>query len=83
MLSQIVRIPCARMAIGRNEDRTILVELGSLRHFSDIYGRHTVRIDNSPEKRRSLASRLETAKCAVDISGTAWFSAGDFNDALP
>jgi predicted nucleotide-binding protein len=70
----------AGMALGHHPNRTILVELGSLRSFSDIAGRHTVRIDNSAEKRSELANRLKNAGCAVDTSGPDWFSAGDFRD---
>jgi len=68
----------AGMAMGRNADRTILVELGELRPFSDVGGRHALRMNNSPERRQSLASRLETAGCAVDRSGSDWLRAGDF-----
>lgn len=75
----------AGMAIGRNEDHTILVELGDLRPFSDIGGRHTLRLNNSAAKRQSLASRLETAGLPVDRSGTDWLTVGDFTPpgALP
>jgi len=72
----------AGMAIGIDQDRTIFVELGSLRHFSDISGRHTVRINNTAEKRRDLALRLETAGCEVDITGTNWITTGDFDSSL-
>lgn len=71
----------AGMSIGRNQDRTILVECGTLRKFSDIIGRHTVRIDNTAEKRRELASRLETAGCEVDITGVDWIKTGDFDSS--
>lgn len=68
----------AGLAMGRNPNRTILVEVGSLRPFSDIGGRHTVRLDNSPEKRRDLATRLRKAGCQLNDEGTDWFTAGDF-----
>ncbi|MCF6390892.1 nucleotide-binding protein [Mycobacterium sp. MBM] len=68
----------AGMALGRHPDRTILVELGSLRPFSDVAGRHTVRLDNSAPKRNELASRLRTAGCDVNTSGNDWYRAGDF-----
>lgn len=68
----------AGMALGLHPERTIIVELGTLRGLSDLAGRHTVRIDNSPEKRNDLANRLRNAGCAVDTGGPDWYSAGDF-----
>lgn len=68
----------AGMAMARDQNRTILVELGSLRPFSDIGGRHTVRLDNSSQRRQELAQRLETAGCPVKLTGTDWHTAGDF-----
>lgn len=68
----------AGMAMGRNPDRTVIVELGALRPFSDIAGRHTVRMNNAPAARQELAQRLETAGCIVDLSGRDWHTEGDF-----
>lgn len=68
----------AGMAMGRSADRTILVELGDLRPFSDVGGRHAVRMTDSVRARKSLAARLETAGCTVDTSGSDWLDAGDF-----
>lgn len=69
----------AGMAMGRDPKRTVLVELGMLRPFSDVAGRHAVRLNDTPEKRLDLANRLRTAGCDVDTSGTDWLTAGDFS----
>ncbi len=68
----------AGMAMGQSEDRTILVELGVLRPFSDIAGRHTVRLDNTSQRRQELAQRLQAAGCPVNLDGTDWHTVGDF-----
>lgn len=72
----------AGMALGLFPNRTVIVELGQLRPVSDIGGRHVIRMNDKPERRQDLAQRLETAGCAVNRSGTDWFSAGDFSAAL-
>lgn len=64
------------MAMARHPDRTILVEIGTLRPFSDVGGRHMIRMDNSVEKRKALALRLQSAGCAVNLSGD-WEKRGD------
>ena len=69
----------AGMAMGRNQDRTILVELGVLRPFSDVAGRHAIRLDNSSQRRQELAQRLKSAGCPVNLDGTDWHSAGEFS----
>lgn len=69
----------AGMAMGRNPDRTVLVELGKLRPFSDIGGRHTIRLSDSTAARQNLAQRLQTAGCAVNLVGTHWHDEGDFS----
>lgn len=68
----------AGMAMGRNAKRTVLVELGQLRGFSDIMGRHALRMSGETSQRLELARRLESAGCAVDLSGQAWLDAGVF-----
>ena len=72
----------AGMAMAGSEERTILVELGTLRGFSDIEGRHSIRLNNSPERRRDLAERLENAGCPVRWDEADWKSTGDFETAV-
>ena len=72
----------AGMALSRNQDRTVLVELGKLRPFSDLAGRHVIRLDDSSQRRQELAQRLEAAHCPVSLDGTDWHTAGDFEAAL-
>jgi predicted nucleotide-binding protein len=72
----------AGMAFGRHEDRTVIVQIGTeLRPFSDIAGRHIIKLNNSSEQRNALAQRLQTAGCPVNTSGSNWLSAGDFEAA--
>ncbi len=73
----------AGMALGLFPERTVIVELGRLRPASDIGGRHVIRMANSIEKRQELAQRLQTAKCTVNLTGTDWHTAGDFDSCLP
>lgn len=68
----------AGMAMGYDASRTILVELGQVKPFSDVAGRHTIRMTNLMQSRQDLATRLENAGCDVNRSGTDWHSAGEF-----
>ena len=72
----------AGMAMSRSEKRTVLVEIGVLRPFSDVGGRHAIRFDGSTPRRQELAQRLEMAGCPINLSGTDWHTAGDFESAL-
>ena len=72
----------AGMAMGRYENRTILVELGVLRPFSDVAGRHMIRPTTHPGWRKELAERLEKAGCPVNLEGTDWLTAGELEASL-
>jgi predicted nucleotide-binding protein len=70
----------AGMALGLHPDRTLIIEYGRLRPFSDIGGRHVLRFDGSTGSRQTLAVRLESAGCAVSRNGTDWLEVGTFDN---
>lgn len=69
----------AGMAFGKNPNSTVLVQLGEIRPFSDVAGRHIVRLSNDPTSRQELAVKLANAGCNVDTTGTDWLEVGDFS----
>ncbi len=70
----------AGMAFATHPDRTVMVQLGNVREFSDVAGRHVVHMSNEYSKRQELATKLINAGCNVDTTGTDWVQAGDFGD---
>jgi len=73
----------AGMAMGgHSRERTILVELGELRPFSDISGVFTVKLDNAIDRRKHFIDRLQIAGCSVDLSSDDWCRAGDFESVV-
>lgn len=70
----------AGMALASHPDRTVLVEIGQLRPFSDVAGRHTVRLDGNASTLNALATRLQSAGCAVNLSGSDWLNVVPFMD---
>lgn len=67
-------------AIGR--ERSVLVEIGDVKSFSDATGRHVVRYDGSAAKRNSLADRLALAGLEVDKTGEEWLTVGELAEAV-
>jgi hypothetical protein len=73
----------AGMAMGRNAERTIIVQFGEVRPFSDIAGRHTIYLDNSHKKKMDLVSRLKIAGCKINIEHKKdWMDTGDFDNCI-
>jgi predicted nucleotide-binding protein len=73
----------AGMAFGKNPNSTILVQLGDLRPFSDVGGRHVIHLSDNPASRQEFATKLANAGCNVDTSGTDWLTAGSFKRPAP
>lgn len=73
----------AGLAFSRHPVRTILVEFDASRPFSDIAGRHVIKISNEAKARQELATRLKAVGCAVKMEDkTDWLTEGDFNSAI-
>ena len=72
----------AGMAMSQFENRTVIIEIGEIKRFSDIIGRHTIRLADTANCRDALASRLEVAGCPVDRSTEGWQHAGNFSAAI-
>lgn len=73
----------AGLAFGLHPKRTIIVELGNLRPFSDLSGIHVIRLDNTAARRQDFIERLKIAGCSVDIDGkTDWTTTGNFEAAV-
>lgn len=71
----------AGMAMGRSQERTVLVQIGKVRPWSDIAGRHITYLDNSPEKRSEFVAKLQAAGCDANTSGQDWYTTGDFGSS--
>jgi len=69
----------AGMALSRNEARTILVEIGSVRIPSDLHGRNLIKLDDSAAKRHSLVQRLSSIGCNPKTTGDDWLRVGHFS----
>lgn len=72
----------AGIADALARERTIIVEIGAVKSFSDAAGRHVVRFDGSIAARHVLAKRLEIAGLHVDTTGQDWLDAGNMEDVL-
>ena len=69
------------MAFSRNPNSTVLVQVGDVKPFSDVGGRHVTRLTNQAQSRREFVAKLRNAGCDVDDSGTDWLTEGDFRIA--
>jgi predicted nucleotide-binding protein len=72
----------AGLAMGRYPQKTVLVQIGKVKPFSDVGGRHMVRLNDSTESRNDLANRLEGLHCEVDKVGRDWMK-GTFAPTEP
>ncbi|MEV6696603.1 TIR domain-containing protein [Streptomyces sp. NPDC051453] len=69
----------AGIADALDRDHTIIVEVGTVRPFSDVSGRHVVRFNGSQQARLDLRDVLRSVGLLVDDSGRDWISVGLFS----
>jgi predicted nucleotide-binding protein len=67
----------AGMAFALAPTRTILIEFGKVRPFTDIAGRYVVKLNNSSQRRNTLAQLLAQIGCEVNLTGNDWHTSGD------
>ena len=70
------------IAYGRDHGKTVIVEIGSLRPFTDIAGLHIIRMDGSPEAIKIFAESLESAGCPVNLDGTNWMDTTNWESVI-
>lgn len=70
----------AGMAFGVMPERTLIVQIGEIKPFSDIGGLNYVKLNpTTAEPLQKIAQRLKVvARCAVDDSGTDWLDLSRF-----
>jgi predicted nucleotide-binding protein len=73
----------AGLALGAHPEKTVIVQVGKVRPFSDIAGKHLVKLTNDTGKRNDLANRLAKIGCDVNKVGNDWMTAGTFEPTEP
>jgi predicted nucleotide-binding protein len=72
----------AGLAFARNPERTILVQIGDAKDFSDLAGQYIHHFQGTEENRNDLKLCLSNIGCAVRDSSLEWLRAGDFSAGL-
>ena len=73
----------AGMAMARHVDKTVMVRIGRIKPFSDVFGRHIPSLGDDFDSRNDFANRLQKAGCSVNRVGTDWAKTGVFVPAEP
>ena len=68
----------AGLALGAHPEKTVLVQVGKVRPFSDIAGKHLVKLTDDVARRNDFANRLHKLGCAVNRVGNDWMTVGTF-----
>jgi predicted nucleotide-binding protein len=69
----------AGMAMALHPNRTILLQVGGVRPFTDVFGLDFIQVDGSAGKLNNIAQRLKLAGCDVDLTGDDWMDTGRFD----
>ena len=66
------------IAIGTHHRKTVIVQIGEVKPFTDIGGMHILHLTGSDKSRHEFANRLEDLNCKIDRDGDHWLRAGNF-----
>jgi predicted nucleotide-binding protein len=66
------------IAIGTHHKKTVMVQTGDIKSFTDIGGMHIPHLTGDDRSRHDFANRLARLGCKIDRSGDHWLRAGDF-----
>jgi predicted nucleotide-binding protein len=69
----------AGLAMGAHAEKTLLLQVGHMKGFSDIGGRHMFKFNGSPASRHDLVGRLKILRCDLEVEGRRdWLGVGTF-----
>lgn len=71
------------IAIGTHHRKTVIVQVGDMKPFTDIGGMHILHLTGTDRSRHDFANRLEDLGCKIDRGGDHWLRAGDFTPTRP
>jgi predicted nucleotide-binding protein len=71
------------IAIGTHHKKTVIVQVGDVKSFTDIGGMHILRLSGTDSSRHELANRLADLGCKIDTDGDHWLRAGNFTPTGP
>jgi predicted nucleotide-binding protein len=66
------------IAIGTHHKKTVMVQVGHVKPFTDISGMHIPHLSNEEKTRHEFANRLADLGCKIDRTGDHWLRAGNF-----
>jgi predicted nucleotide-binding protein len=71
------------IAIGTHHKKTVMVQIGHVKPFTDIGGMHVPNLSNDERTRHEFANRLADLGCKIDRTGDHWLRAGNFTPTPP
>jgi len=66
------------IAIGTHHRKTVMIQIGDVKPFTDVGGMHIPHFSGDDRSRHDLANRLEDLGCKIDRDGDHWLRAGEF-----
>jgi predicted nucleotide-binding protein len=71
------------IAIGTHHKKTVMVQVGNVKPFTDVGGMHIPHFTGDSRSRHDLANRLADLGCKINREGDHWLRAGYFTPTAP